>query len=44
MRDFKKYDIWKLSHLFTLDIYKITNKYPKEEVQSYKQTRQEKLP
>ena len=32
MRDFKKYDIWKLSHQFTLDIYKITNQYPKEEV------------
>jgi len=32
MRDFKKYDIWKLSHKLTLDIYKISNAFPKEEV------------
>lgn len=32
MRDFKKYDIWKLSHQFTLDIYKITSEYPKDEI------------
>ena len=32
MRDYKKYDIWKLSHLLTLEIYKITENYPKEEV------------
>lgn len=32
MRDFKKYDIWKLSHLFTLEIYSITNSFPKEEL------------
>ncbi len=32
MRDFKKYDIWQLSHLLTLEIYKITTVFPKEEV------------
>ncbi|HLP64017.1 four helix bundle protein [Flavobacterium sp.] len=32
MRDFKKYDIWQLSHLLTLEIYKITSLFPKEEI------------
>ncbi|WP_339699172.1 four helix bundle protein [uncultured Marixanthomonas sp.] len=32
MRDFKKYDIWKLSHKLTLNIYKISNDFPKEEI------------
>ncbi len=32
MRDFKKYDIWQLSHLLTLDIYKLTSEFPKEEI------------
>ncbi|WP_445954786.1 four helix bundle protein [Yeosuana sp.] len=32
MRDFKKYDIWKLSHELTLEIYLITNSFPKEEI------------
>ena len=32
MRDFKKYDIWKLSHLLTLEVYKITESFPKEEI------------
>jgi len=32
MRDFKKYDIWQLSHSFTLEIYKITSTFPKEEL------------
>jgi len=31
MRDFKKYDIWKLSHVFTLKIYELTKSYPKDE-------------
>src|SRR5690606_25259499 len=31
MRDFKKYDIWQLSHELTLEIYKITSLFPKEE-------------
>ena len=32
MRDFKKYDIWKLSHVFTLKIYELTKFYPKDEI------------
>ena len=32
MRDFKKYDIWKLSHVFTLKIYDLTKSYPKDEM------------
>ena len=32
MRDFKKYDIWKLSHAFTLKIYALTKTYPKDEI------------
>ncbi len=32
MRDFKKYDIWQLSHSIALEIYKITSNFPKEEI------------
>lgn len=32
MRDYKKYDIWKLSHQLSLEIYKLTEAYPKEEI------------
>ena len=32
MRDFKKNNIWKLSHSFTLEIYSQTKKFPKEEI------------
>lgn len=32
MRDFKKYDIWKLSHVFTLKIYDLTKFFPKDEL------------
>jgi len=32
MRDLKKYDIWQLSHSLTLEIYKLTIHFPKEEV------------
>ena len=32
MRDFKKYDIWKLSHLLTLKVYDITKSFPKDEI------------
>ena len=32
MRDFKKYDIWQLSHNFTLKIYNITLIFPKDEI------------
>ena len=31
MRDFKKHEIWQLSHSLTLDVYKITSNFPKEE-------------
>src|SRR5690554_5136655 len=31
MRDFKKYDIWKLSHQLTLQIYSVTAKFPAKE-------------
>ena len=31
MRNFKKYDIWKLSHQFTLTIYSISTSFPKDE-------------
>lgn len=32
MRDFKKYDVWQLSHFLTLEVYKITSDFPKEEL------------
>jgi four helix bundle protein len=32
MRDFKKYDIWKLSHQFALEIYSISKSFPKDEL------------
>lgn len=32
MRDFKKYEIWQLSHSFTLEVYKITSSFPKQEL------------
>lgn len=32
MRDFKKYDIWQLSHSFTLEVYRLTSGFPKEEL------------
>jgi four helix bundle protein len=32
MRDFKKYDIWQLSHNLTLEVYKLTAYFPKEEL------------
>ncbi|SHJ43486.1 four helix bundle protein [Flavobacterium haoranii] len=32
MRNFKKYDIWQLSHNLTLDIDVLTSNYPKEEL------------
>jgi len=32
MRDFKKYNIWKLSHVFTLKIYELTKSFPKDEI------------
>jgi four helix bundle protein len=32
MRDFRKYNVWQESHLFTLEIYQITKEFPKEEL------------
>ena len=32
MRDFRKYEIWKLSHQLTLDIYKISSTFPNSEM------------
>ncbi|WP_299363992.1 four helix bundle protein [Winogradskyella sp.] len=32
MRDFKKYDIWELSHAFALKIYEVSQSFPKEEI------------
>jgi four helix bundle protein len=32
MRDFKKYDIWQLSHELTLKTYQLTKSFPKEEL------------
>ena len=30
-QDFKKLEIWKLAHQFTLDIYRLTSQFPKDE-------------
>ncbi|WP_223606469.1 four helix bundle protein [Chryseobacterium sp. OSA05B] len=32
MRDFKKFEVWQLSHQLTLKIYASTRSFPKEEV------------
>ena len=32
MRDFKKYEIWQLSHAFRLKIYSSTSLFPKDEM------------
>ena len=31
MRNFKKFDVWQISHQFVLSIYKATKKFPQEE-------------
>ncbi len=31
MRDFKKYDVWKLSHEITLEVYLVTRSFPNTE-------------
>jgi len=36
MRDFKKYEIWQLSHAFTLRIYSSTSLFPKDEMYGIK--------
>ena len=32
MRDFKKFEVWQLSHQLTLKIYTSTKTFPKEEI------------
>lgn len=32
MRDFKKYEVWQISHEMTLKIYSLTNSFPKDEL------------
>ena len=32
MKDFKELEIWKRSHKLTVDIYRTTQKFPKEEI------------
>lgn len=31
MRNFRKYKVWELGHEITLDIYKLSNQFPKDE-------------
>lgn len=31
MRNFRKYQVWELGHQITLDVYKLTNVFPKDE-------------
>tara|TARA_A100000171_G_scaffold53138_2_gene77725 strand:- start:9618 stop:9971 length:354 start_codon:yes stop_codon:yes gene_type:complete len=31
MRDFRKYDVWSLSHELVLEVYKITSEFPNSE-------------
>ncbi|MDR2204764.1 MAG: four helix bundle protein [Flavobacteriaceae bacterium] len=32
MRDFKKFEVWQISHRLTLKIYTVTKNFPKEEI------------
>ena len=32
MRDYKKYEIWKLGHHLALEVYKISERFPREEI------------
>ncbi|MBS1609718.1 MAG: four helix bundle protein [Bacteroidetes bacterium] len=32
MRDFRKYEVWQLSHMLVLEIYKVTQKFPQSEM------------
>ncbi|RKT01005.1 four helix bundle protein [Chryseobacterium defluvii] len=32
MRDFKKFEVWQLSHQLTLKMYTLTKNFPKEEI------------
>jgi four helix bundle protein len=31
VRNFRKYQVWELGHQITLDVYKLTNNFPKVE-------------
>lgn len=31
MRNFRKYKVWELGHEVTLDVYKLSNEFPKDE-------------
>jgi four helix bundle protein len=31
MRDFRKYEVWRISHEFVLDVYALTRKFPQNE-------------
>ena len=31
MRNFRKYQVWELGHQITLDVYKLTTNFPKDE-------------
>jgi four helix bundle protein len=31
MRNFRKYKVWELGHEITLDVYKLSNEFPKDE-------------
>ncbi|MBO9637089.1 MAG: four helix bundle protein, partial [Siphonobacter aquaeclarae] len=32
MRDFRKYAVWEQSHRLTLELYRVTKNFPKEEL------------
>ena len=32
MRNYKKYSVWELGHEITLDVYRLTKRFPKEEL------------
>lgn len=32
MKDFRKLEVWEYSHKLALEVYKITNQFPKEEI------------
>jgi four helix bundle protein len=32
LRDFRKQKVWEKSHLLTLEVYKVTEKFPREEI------------
>ncbi|MEO9513680.1 MAG: four helix bundle protein [Flavobacteriaceae bacterium] len=32
MRDYRKYNVWEMGHKITLDVYKMTKGFPKDEI------------